>query len=169
LAGPSGSTVEIDRNKYDLILLTPDFRDVRSLKADLTEGEDLPLCLRVHEQVDDDAVAIVVARLVDFPIIATRLLPHCGFDSASRVILAREPIGRDVTDADIVIIADRGRKPFQLPNDFVWPAKDQSIDAVSIAARLQHDAANRLHLFASSDSEGWNSVIGGKNWERVDE
>jgi hypothetical protein len=125
--------------------------------------------LKVHERVADDAIAIVVARLIDFPIVATRLLPHCGFDGVARVMLARDFLVRDVTNAQVVIIGLRGRKPFQLPKDFVWPGNDQPIDAVSIAARVEPGAANRLHVFASHETEGWISVIGGKNWERVDE
>lgn len=80
-----------------------------------------------------------------------------------------ELIDRDITDAEVVIIAQRGRKRFEIPRDFVWPATDEAIDAVSIATRLMPEAANRLHVFATHRSEAWTSLVGDENWERLDD
>jgi hypothetical protein len=163
------SALEMGRGKYDLVLLSPDSRDVRRLSEDYPESGDSPRCLRVHEDVDADSIAVVIARLVDLPVIINRLLSYCGIDRVSRVMLVREPLDRDVTDAEVVVVADRGRRQFELPRDFAWPAKGEPIDGISIATRLAPHSSNRLHLFAPRKCDGWSSVIGDENWKRIDE
>jgi hypothetical protein len=156
-------------NDHDLILLTPSHRDIRKLRDDYFEEGDHPRCLRVHEQANGDAVAIVIARIVDFPIIATRLLPFCGFDGPMKVICLREDVNRDITDAEVLIIAERGRMRLEMPANFAWPTEGEPIDAASIAARLFPDAASRLHVFAPRETEGWTSVSETASWERADD
>lgn len=81
LASTSDGAVEPVQCKYVQVLLTPDFYDIRRVNEYYPESGDYPRCLRVHEDVDDDCTAIVVARLIDFPIVANRLLPHCAVRS----------------------------------------------------------------------------------------
>ena len=147
--------------------MEPNQRDIRGLNDEYPD--ERPPCLRVHERIAADAVAITIARLLDLPIVANEFLSHCGFDRPSRIILAQDPNGRDVTNAEIVIVAVRGQPRFDLPEDFAWPSIGESIDANSIVARLVPDAVNKLHVFASAETEGWSSIVGDANWSHADE
>ena len=110
---------------FDLILLTPTRRDLQRLGEDYA-GE-VPWCLRVHEHVCVRAVAIVIASLADFPTIASRLLPSCGFENISHVFLVREPVDADVTSAQVIVIAERGVGSDHMP-DFQWLPAGESLD-----------------------------------------
>lgn len=50
LACTAGGAVESGPAKYDQVLLTPDFRDVRRLGDEYPEGADLPRCLRMLDR-----------------------------------------------------------------------------------------------------------------------
>ncbi len=152
---------------YDLVFLEPDRGDIRRLNDEY--ADERPPCLQVHERIAADAVAITIARLLDLPIVANEFLSHCGFEQPSRIILAQDPNGRDVTNAEIVIVAVRGQPRFDLPEDFAWPSIGEPIDANSIVARLVPDAVNKLHVFASAETEGWSSIVGEANWRHADE
>ena len=151
--------------EFDLILLTPTRRDLLRLGEDY-EGE-VPWCLRVHEQVAKQAVAMVIASLVDFPIIAGRLLPSCGFENISHVFLVRQPLGADVTGAQVIVIAERGAGGDPI-SDFRWLANGESLDDEYLASRLVPNAKNQLHAFAATTSDGWCSVVGEANWSQSD-
>jgi hypothetical protein len=152
---------------YDCILMTPiGRRDIRRL---VDYADRPPLCLRIHERVSKDAIGIAIARLVDLPTIENKLFPGCGFASISRVLIPQQPADPDVTNTQVVVIATRGqRNSGDLPK-FQWVAGAASIDPASLASRLVPDAENRLHLFATAESDGWNSIIGEANWSPSDE
>jgi hypothetical protein len=152
---------------YDCILMTPiGRRDIRRL---VDYADRPPLCLRVHERVSKDAIGIAIARLVDLPTIENKLFPGCGFASISRVLIPQQPADPDVTNTQVVVIATRGQRNSSDLAEFHWLAGAASIDPVSLASRLVPDAENRLHLFATAESDGWNSIIGEANWSPSDE
>jgi hypothetical protein len=161
-----GAVFESGRD-FDLILLTPNRRDLQRLSEDYTD--ELPWCLRVHERVAEKASAVVVARLADLPTVANRLLPSCGFARLSHVLLLREPIEAEITEAQVVVLAERGRRESDRLLDLPWLPHDESVDFVSMAKRLVPDAANRLHVFAPSKSDSCCSIIGEANWSQSDE
>jgi hypothetical protein len=99
----------------------------------------------------------------------TRLLPGWGFEGISRVLLVRDPLDADVTNDEIVVLAERGPRDDDHPTDFQWLPHDEAVDAVSLASRLAPDAERRLHLFASEKRNGWATVIGEANWSPTDE
>lgn len=163
----NGDAVPGKDQKFDLILLTPDRRDLQRLGEDY-EGE-LPWCLRVNERVAAKAAALVVASLADIPAIASRLLPLCGFESIKHIFLVREPIDADVTGAQVIAIAERGGRGSDHIPDFQWLPDGEPLDAGSLASRLVPAAANKLHVFAPTGAEGWCSIIGEANWSQDDE
>jgi hypothetical protein len=160
--------VEIGRN-HKLVLLTPDRRrDLRRLNEDYVDRPRYSQL--VHDLVAEEATAVVVARLADLPVIENKLLPLLGFPGPCRVLLVREPIGWDVTDAEVIVIAQRGAATST--TDFRWLSSIESFDVVSTAELLVPDAKQKLHLFAqerSVGSGGWYSVIGMANWSHDDE
>ena len=159
----SASVTSQDR-EFDLILLTPNRRDLQRMGEDYVG--DSPQCLRVHERVAKKAAALVIASLVDFPTIANRLLPRCGFENVTHVFLVREPLNADVTGAQVIAIAERGGWGNDHTPDFQWLANGESLDAGSLASRLVPAAVNRLHVFAPTEAEGWCSIIGEANWSQ---
>jgi len=154
---------EEDR-EFDLILLTPTRRDLQRLGGDYA-GE-VPWCLRVHDIVTAKAVAMVIASLADFPTIANKLLPSCGFEKISNVFLVREPIDADVTGAQVIVIAER-RVDGDQNREFCWLPHGESFDDSYLASRLVPNAKNKLHAFAPATSEGWCSIIGEANWSQA--
>ena len=154
--------------RFDLILMTVlDRHDPRRLLADYPDRK--PFCLRVHERVANGAVGIVIARLVDLPVIENKLLPGCGFDGFAQGFLLRDPIDPDVTDAQVIVVTMRGRRGIEGLASFQWLPDGEPLDAVALASCLMPDAKTRLHLFASARFDGWSSTIGEANWSQADE
>ena len=153
---------------FDLVLATPQRSDMRKLREDY-DGP-LPWCLRKGETIADDVVMIVVAALSDFPVIENKLLPYYGFEGISpRLFLPRAPIDPEVTGAQVIIVAERGSGDTARLSGMDWLSDDTTIDPVMLAAQLVPDAANKLNLFASAETEGYQSIVGGANWSQADD
>jgi len=152
---------------FDLVGLTPSREDLRLLGADYPDLSNLPRCLRVHEMVTEDAVALVLATVGDLPTIVDRLLPSCGFYGLSRVMLVRRPASPDVTTSAAIIVATRNRKTATgFPLD-LWEQPEAFSDLASTAATLFPDASHKLHVFASEATAGptdWVAIVGDDNW-----
>jgi hypothetical protein len=156
--------------RYNLALLTPDRqRDLWRLSEDYVAE---PGFLRLaRELLAEEAVAVVVARLADIPLIENKLLPILGFSYVSHVCLVRVPMHADVTGAEVLIVAHR--KQMDFTTNFTWLADTEALDAKAVVERLVPDAGKKLHLFASEEShqssDGWLSVAGKANWGQSDE
>ncbi len=142
---------------FGLVLLTPGQRDFPTINEDYLDPPRFSQL--AYDLLAEDATAVVVARLADLPIIENKLLPMIGFSCPSQVFLIREPGGSNVTDAEILVIADRNQTPSS--PDFRWLSSDDSFDAVSVAESLVPDAKRKLHLFAqaSAASVGWFTLL----------
>jgi len=154
---------------YKLALFTPDRQwDFWRMTEDvITQSE----CYRLGSALlADDAVAVVIARLADIPLIENRLLPIFRFSYVSHVCLVREPMHADVTDVEVVVVAHRHQTDFTA--NFGWLAASEVLDAKALAEGLVPDATQKMHLFASERSYGsgnWLSIIGKANWDQSDE
>ena len=154
----------------NLGLITPDAqRDLWRLSEDyVAEPEFLRLA---RELLAEEAVAVVIARLADIPLIENKLLPILGFSYVSQVCLVRMPKHANVTGAEVLIIAHRKQTDFT--TNFTWLADSEALDAKAVVERLVPDAGKKLHLFASEEShqtaDGWLSVVGKANWGQSDE
>ena len=149
----------------DLVLAMPDRSDLRKLREGYV---DPPRCLQVGEAIADDAVVIVVAALSDLPVIENYFLPYFGFEGiAPRLFLSRLPAGPEVTEAQVIIVADRGSGDRARLSEIVWPAEGRAIDPLTLAAKWVPDATKKLALFASEDTDGWQSIVGDANWEQA--
>jgi hypothetical protein len=150
---------------YELVLLTPDRqRDLWRLSEDyVAEPEFLRFA---REVLAEEAVAVVIARLADIPIIENKLLPILGFSYVSQLCLVRVPMHADVTGAEVLIVAHRKQTDFT--TNYTWLADSEALDAKALVERLVPDAGMKLHLFASEEShqssDGWLSIVGKANW-----
>jgi hypothetical protein len=155
---------------FQVVLLTPDrSRDFWKLSEDYTTD---PKFLRIgSELLAEDAVAVVIARLADIPVIENRLLSILHFSYVSQVCLVRMPSHPDVTGAEVLIIAHRKQTDFTA--NFTWVATSEELDVKAVVERLLPDAGKKLHLFASEESggssAGWVSVVGDQNWGQAGE
>jgi hypothetical protein len=151
--------------RFDLLLVTPN-KALPLLDTDYPidpqhEGSMLERCLPVHELLSEEAAAVVVTRICDFPIVATRLLPLCGFARAHRVLRVDVLTPIDVTEGHIIVTAKRGKQRLVLPQAIA--AIDPTADT-AIAAELFPDTTTRLHLFAPGQRPGWTSLVGDDSW-----
>ena len=88
--------------------LRPAADDFRLLAEDYPGADALERCLPLHELVAEKAAVIVFGQLHHLATIQNVLLPLAGFNGRVRVLLARRPAGPDVTEADIIVLAERG-------------------------------------------------------------
>ena len=93
---------------FDLVLLTPSERDLKHLRADYAGAQTLKNCLPPHAHLEGNAAIVVAAKIPDLPVIADVLLLLAGFKRPTRVLLARRPASPDVSDAEVLIAAERG-------------------------------------------------------------
>jgi hypothetical protein len=150
--------------RFDLLLLTPGNKDLALLRADYPDGSMLERCLPLFQLIEDSAAAIIAARISDVPAIENKLLPLCGFSRLSRVLLARRPASPDITDAEVIITAQRGEMRLSAPEDDMWLDDAGPIDAVKVAVRLCPAASRRLHVFAPAQTDGWRCLVGDDSW-----
>jgi hypothetical protein len=161
------AAVEIDRD-FDLILAIPGPSDLRKLQG-YYEGP-LPRCLRTGQIIAESSALVVIAALADLPVVCNRLLPFCGFGGVSpRVLLGRPPLGPEITDEQVIIVAERGPSERACLSDIAWMSPEELLNPTSLAARLISDAVKKLRLFASETTDGWQCVVGDDNWSVVDE
>jgi hypothetical protein len=143
---------------FDLVVATPSHSELRRLRDFST---DSLRCLHIHQETARNAVAVVRTRLVDLPIVENKLLPGCGFDFISNVILTRMPSRLDVTTAEVIVVAKRS--PGNDVTEFDWLHGD--IDLHELASRIAPDAKNKLYLFAPEETDGFFCIVGDANWE----
>jgi hypothetical protein len=140
-----------DDERFDLVLLTPSKRDLKLLLSDYAEQEKtLRRCLPLHQVMVQDVAVIIAAKISDLPAI-TDVLTIYGFKRPSRVLLAGRPDGADVTDAEVLIIIERGDIGFRKPEGG-WLNGD---DLVEIARELYPDVSSSLLVFGSTKADGW--------------
>jgi hypothetical protein len=140
--------------QFDLLLLTPSKRDLRLLRADYSDGT-LERCLPLFKLIQESAAAVIAAQIADFPLVGNVILPLCGFQRPSGVLLTRRPTSPDISEAEILITAERGGMRLVPPEDGLWLDKAGPADASAIATRLCPDASRKLHVFASAQADGW--------------
>jgi hypothetical protein len=147
-----------------VLMLTPRDEDWRWLRQDYPDDAPLATLARtlpLHENVGPDAALVVFAELRQLFTVERVLLALCGFDKVFQVHLLRRPDSPDVTRAQVIVVAKRGRMTLRSLDEF---QDDGPLDTPAIAARLVPDAIRRCHAFASKATSGWHSIIGDDTW-----
>lgn len=154
---------------YDLVLAVPRGPDLRKLGEYQSTGP-LPRCLRIGGIMADDATLVVLARLSDLAVIEDKLLPGCGFEDASRrVFLIHVPADPEITEAQVLIVAERGSGGRAHFGDIAWLSREKPVDPFALAVGLVADAKKKLVLFASVETDDWYSILGEANWSNSGE
>lgn len=118
--------------------------------------------MKVHERTSSTAILLVISRIIDLPIVVRRLLPYCGFSSASHIFLLDSPKEHDVTQCHVMTVSARGDYPIAAAE--LSKAIAKGLGPLTIAADLATEDDGRLHLFADRTSPGWTSIVGSANW-----
>lgn len=115
---------------------SPSERDLKHLRADYAGAQTLKNCLPPHAHLEGSAAIVVAAKIHDLPVIADVLLPLAGFKRPTRVLLARRPASPDVTDAEVLIAAERGDIGSSAPEGWL-----DDVNPIEIAEMLYRDAS----------------------------
>jgi hypothetical protein len=85
------------------------------------------------------------------------------------IFLRRALSSSEITGEQVIIVAERGFSEQDRLNDIPWTWSAGLANPFSLATELVPDATNKLRLFASEETEGWQCVIGDDNWSAADE
>jgi len=133
----------------------------RLVREDISEGE--PGCFRLGEAVADDAVMVIAGRVGDLIALASSL-HWWRFERFSRLYLLAAPSEPDLMRAKALAVCVRGnlKAAFQFMG---WPS-EKDRDPLALAESLTEGiAGRRVHLFASEQALGWESIVGDANWD----
>jgi ParB/RepB/Spo0J family partition protein len=161
-----GALIKAD-SRFDLLVLRLQKKQAALLRANYVNPKTaLEEWLPLHRVRAKDSAMVVVARLADFPAIVDRLLPVCGFKGPARVFLAHPPVESEVTDIEVIIVAECGSGlHFAGFDSDQWKSgKSGPFDALAVAASLYPDARRKLHGLASTETEGWTCLVGAHSW-----
>lgn len=139
------------------LLLTPSSSDVGRLVKDF--ASELPLCLSLADHRADDAGLVMIARIDDLLRLADKL-PCWGFAKFSGVYLMQKPDASNLLNCKAVAVSTWGRHKPNLDEFQII----SGVDEVTVATGLLPTDGRRLHLFAKSSRQGWETFIGQANW-----
>ncbi len=151
--------------QFDLLFAAPTQPVIAMLDEFYVDGPGtLDRCLRVHELMAANSVAAIYTRIRHLPVIATELLPRCGFAGVYRLPVVGPADLGNLSNVRVLVIARRGEPETVLPSGEVLRRARSSAEAMRIAESIMPGARRRLHIFAEADTEGWTSVIGDNTW-----
>lgn len=145
---------------FAAVLMTVRGKEASRLR-ELLDGDRLPACVNLSDQIAKNGVLIVHAEL-DVLLSLTDVVHRLGFDRCSNVYLLDKAEVPDVTSKSALAVYERGA--FALSgNPVEW---SQGNDPRGIAdSLLEGFNGRRLHVFAEGHSDGWEALIGEENWQ----
>jgi hypothetical protein len=153
--------------QFDLLYLNPR-RQLAMLDEFYVDGPStLDRCLPIHLVMAPTSAVVILTRIRDLGVVATELLPRCGFARPSRILPLRESRDGDLAAVEVLVTAHRGGAELSLPEDGAWHFPPPRTAPISIAEALYPGLARRLHAFADSYRPGWTSLLGDSTWTEV--
>lgn len=150
---------EVDKTPVAAVLMTVNSKDVSRLDKALQDNVELK-CLTLRKQIDDRSVLIVHAKATTLMSMQA-IIKSLGFDRCSRIGLLGEVTGNDITSSSVMAIYVRGGLT-GIAEAIDWRSEKSP---VALADRiLASIEGRRVHLFAKSQSDGWDSFVGEENW-----
>lgn len=157
---PKEVEAEVEKVPVAAVLMTVNSKDVSRLDKSLQENSD-PNCLTLRDQIENRAVLLVYTRASTLTSMQA-VIKSLGFDRCSRIGLVGEIAGNDITSSNVMAIYVRGGLT-GIAEAIDWRSeKDPAALADRILAGIE---GRRVHLFAKSRSEGWDSLVGDENWQ----
>jgi hypothetical protein len=153
-------------DRFDLMLLTPRKGDLKLLRDDYADPQALRNCLPLHDCMEESAAIVIATQMRDLPVMA-RLLPLWGFNG-TRILLRQGPKSPDITDAEVLIAAQRGDIKYKALGD--WP---DDVAPIDVAEKLYPDASKTLHLFATKEEKAAEAkdarciIVGDDSWFKL--
>lgn len=153
-AAANGDTVtrseEIASQTFNLIAVRCDSRDLRRLRTDFADANELDRLLPRPPLASLSAL-VVAARVSDISVIETRLLPHLGFSRIDHVFAVGNATGPDLAHQQVALVSIRGL-PCTSPHDSL----SSEYSPLELATRLFPQAKSKALLFCEPAS-GWAS------------
>lgn len=164
------SSVQDDREP-DVILgegRTPIAAVIASVNSEIVSrftkavaGDRTPVCVKVSEQIAEQAVLIVHGKIGVLLSIAP-IVERYGFGTCEGVYLNIQPDGPNVIDQMALAVYLRGG--LQLSSDVGdWLSGEYPLQRAAIL--LDGVNGRRVHLFADSHTFEWESIVGEENWQ----
>lgn len=151
--------------QYDLLFIDPR-RQLAALRAFYIDGPGtLDRCLRLHEVMAPAAAIVVKTRLRDHGVVATELMPRCGFARVSSMLPLETPRTADIANAKVLVVGQRGGARPVLPDrDRLLHDAASGFSGLEVAQTLFPQLPRRLHAFAESFTPGWTTLLPGETW-----
>jgi hypothetical protein len=149
--------------RFNLLAMTLHGEDLRLFTADFPNPDALAEEMPLADLLEQDAAVVVFARIIDLPVIAEKVPLITGVRRISRVILLRQPASSDVTEAQVVVIAERGDVTCALPQNCEFLA---ATDTSAILAELFPQWTKTLHVFAREQTAGSICLVGDDSWNK---
>jgi hypothetical protein len=157
---PNEPAAEADKTPVAAVLMTVSSKDVSRLDKALQENGD-PDCLTLRDQIEDRAVLLVHTKASTL-ISMQAIIKSLGFDRCSRIGLVGEVTGNEITSSGVMALYVRGGLK-GIAETINWRSEK---GPVALADRiLAGIEGRRVHLFAKSQSDGWDSFVGEENWQ----
>ena len=149
-----------ERQPIAALFMTPSAHDVSRLN-EVYAGKVQYRCLSFGSEVAAISALIVSAKL-GVLMSMQKVFEDWGFIRCCSIHLLSEPIAPNVTECAALAFYERGGLTC---NGTVrdWPVDP---DASQLADLLLKGVdGRRVHLFAKSESLGWESIVGAENWQ----
>lgn len=155
----------LDYERVQLFALDyPSARDQRFFSNEYVGLDTLARCFRRPDPADGAGlVGVIPIRLLG--LFERTLMPLLGFRSINKFLLESGVDYPDITDRNVIAVAERGDFPSQPLTAF--PSAQGLEDVLTIADRLFPHAARKCNLFARKRTEGWLSFVGDENWNEM--
>ncbi|MDO8979268.1 MAG: hypothetical protein Q7V17_08565, partial [Afipia sp.] len=148
-----------NRTVTALLITATDEQLVRFGK-ELADGATSP-CVRISGEIDANAVLLIDAMAATLLSMST-IISSLGFSRCARIGLLSDPDGNDMTKSRIMAVYVRGNIELAAFNH--WQT---GVDAAKLAGQILDGVHGRhVHLFATAETDGWDSMVGDTNWQR---
>lgn len=155
---PANSDELVTRGPISLIALSLRGKSVsRLLKGRMDAA--LPACMKIGDQVAEDAMMVIEGRVGDLVAFAAKT-PIWRFKGYQQLYLRTPPEFSNITDLDGIAVCQRGNV---VASDFTDWARNDDV-ATMAEGFFRETTGRRVHLLAEKVREGWETIIGDANW-----
>lgn len=142
------------------MLWTPEGDDISRLLREVADGK-IPTCLEYMDEMETDSALVLRGNLCPLLSLVTVMQSQTRLGIWAKACIEVQPSSPDISNSVVLLVLARGNIKLA-PMTRKWGTE---IDAASAASKMLLAVTGRkVHLFASKQTEGWESVLGDANW-----